>query len=68
MRPLNDPASPSPSLPPPDPSAGGEPVPLMQRLYDNPFLLLVACILVMFVFFTGWGVLEILSLDPAPLP
>lgn len=67
MRPLSDPASPSPT-PPPDPPAGGEQVPLMQRLYDNPFLLLIACILVMFVFFTGWGVLEILSLDPAPLP
>lgn len=40
----------------------------MQRLYDNPFLLLFACILVMFVFFTGWGVLEIVSLEPAPLP
>ena len=66
MRPLNDPPSPAP--PPPDPPGGGEPVPLMQRLYDNPFLLLIACILVMFVFFTGWGVLEILSLDPAPLP
>lgn len=65
---MNDPASPSPSPPPPDPAAGGERVPLMQRLYDNPFLLLIACILVMFVFFTGWGVLEILSLDPAPLP
>ena len=61
---MSDSASPS------HPSNGGEdtPVPLMQRLYDNPFLLLIACILVMFVFFTGWGVLEILSLDPAPLP
>ena len=68
MRPVNDPASPSPAPPPPDPSGGGEPVPLMQRLYDNPFLLLISCILVMFVFFTGWGLLEIVSLDPAPLP
>lgn len=68
MRPVNDPASPSPAPPPPDPPGGAEPVPLMQRLYDNPFLLLIACILVMFVFFTGWGVLEIVSLDPAPLP
>ena len=68
MRPVNDPASPSPAPPPPDPPGGGEPVPRMQRLYDNPFLLLIACILVMFVFFTGWGLLEIVSLDPAPLP
>ena len=44
------------------------PVPLGQRLFDSPFLLLIACIVVMFVFFTGWGVIEIMSLDPAPLP
>ena len=43
-------------------------VPLMQRLYDSPFLLLAACIVVMFVFFTAWGMLEIMSLEPAPLP
>ena len=45
-----------------------EPIPLGQRLYDSPFLLLLACILVMFLFFTGWGVIEILSLTEAPLP
>lgn len=50
--------------------SGSDPneIPLGQRLYDSPFLLLIACIVVMFVFFTGWGVLEVLSLDPAPLP
>jgi hypothetical protein len=47
---------------------GGEPVPLGQRLYESPFLLLGIGILIMFVFFTGWGVWEILSLGPAPLP
>ncbi len=51
--------------PPPEEDAA---VPLMQRLYDSPFLLLVACIVVMFVFFTAWGMLEIMSLEPAPLP
>lgn len=45
-----------------------EPVPLGQRLFERPFLLLVFGILVMFIFFTGWGVWEILSLSPAPLP
>ena len=40
----------------------------MQRLYDSPFLLLAACIVVMFVFYTGWGMIEIMSLEPAPLP
>jgi len=45
-----------------------EPVPLGQRLFDRPFLLLIACIVVMFVFYTGWGMVEIASLSPAPLP
>lgn len=60
----------SPSASPQSPRAPGEeaPVPLMQRLYDSPFLLLGACIVVMFVFFTAWGVFEIMSLEPAPLP
>jgi hypothetical protein len=45
-----------------------EPVPLAQRLLDSPFLLLAACIVVMFVFFTGWGLVEIFTLPRAPLP
>ena len=45
-----------------------EQVPLGQRLFDRPFLLLIACIVVMFVFYTGWGMVEIASLSPAPLP
>lgn len=45
-----------------------EEIPLMQRIYESPFLLLFAGILVMFVFYTGWGVLEILSMPEAPLP
>lgn len=43
-------------------------VPLGQRLYDSPFLLLGAGLLVMFVCFTFWGLWEILSLPDAPLP
>jgi hypothetical protein len=43
-------------------------IPLGQRLLDNPWLLLGACVVVMFVFFTGWGLWEIQSLTPAPLP
>lgn len=43
-------------------------VPLGQRMLDNPFLLLVAGLVVMFVFYTGWGLIEILSLPKAPLP
>ena len=63
---MSDSASP-PSHPPPDAAQDTE-IPLMQRLYDSPFLLLAACIVVMFVFFTAWGMIEIMSLEPAPLP
>ena len=53
-----------------EPPGGDEPeeVPLGQRLLDNPFLLLIVSIVVMFVFYTGWGLLEIGSLTEAPLP
>ena len=46
----------------------GEAIPLGQRLMDRPFLLLLLGLLVMVVFYTGWGLLEILRLTPAPLP
>lgn len=42
--------------------------PLGQRIYDNVFLLLVAGVLVMAVFYTIWGLWEVASLPPAPLP
>lgn len=45
-----------------------EAIPLGQRLYDSPFLLLIAGIVVMVVLYTGWGLWEIYSLTPAPLP
>ena len=41
---------------------------LLQRIYDNPFLLLVAGIVVVVLFYTAWGLWEILRLPPAPLP
>jgi hypothetical protein len=43
-------------------------VPLGQRLLDRPFLLLVAGLVVMFAFYTIWGLYEILSLPTATLP
>lgn len=47
----------------------GEPeIPLGQRLFDRPYLLLAAGLVVMFVFYTGWGLLELASLTDAPLP
>lgn len=42
--------------------------PLGQRLLDSPFLLLVAGLVVMFAFYTVWGVVEVMLLTPAPLP
>ena len=47
---------------------GDETIPLGQRLLDRPFLLLLLGILVMALFYTGWGLLEIASLPQAPLP
>lgn len=50
------------------PAAPPPVVPLGQRLFDNVFLLLVAGIAVMAVFYTGWGLWEVLTLPPATLP
>ncbi len=43
-------------------------IPLGQRVFENPFILLIAGILVMVVFYTLWGLQEVLSLPQAPLP
>jgi hypothetical protein len=43
-------------------------IPLIQRLLDKPFFLLAVSILIMVVFYTAWGLYEILSLKPDPLP
>jgi len=50
------------------PQADPGEIPLGQRLFDRPFVLLAAGLLVMLLFYTGWGLVEVLSLDPAPLP
>lgn len=50
------------------PEPGTDEIPLGQRLYDRPFLLLFAGIVVMVLFYTGWGLWEVLTLPPAPLP
>jgi len=42
-----------------------EPVPAMQQLIDNPFLLLFIGIAVPTVLYTIWGVMEIISLPIA---
>lgn len=42
--------------------------PFWQRLFDRPFVLLAAGMFVMFVFYTGWGMVEILGLPTSSLP
>ena len=42
-----------------------EPIPLMQRVLDNPFLLLLLGILVPAVFYIIWGVMEITQIPIA---
>ncbi len=55
---------PTPNLPPPP----DESPPLLQRLFDNVFLLLALGIVVMLVVYTGWGMWEILSMPKGTLP
>jgi len=43
-----------------------EPIPFMQRLLDNPFLLLVLGIAVPALLYTVWGVMEVISIPLAP--
>jgi hypothetical protein len=45
-----------------------EKIPLLQRLYDKPFLLLIAGIIVMATFYTLWGLWEVIRLPQANLP
>jgi len=47
------------------PTADQEPVPLMQRVLDNPFLLLMLGILVPAVFYIIWGIIEITQIPIA---
>ena len=41
-------------------------VPFMQRLLDNPFLLLFLGIVVPTVFYLLWGIMEIVQIPVAP--
>jgi len=42
-----------------------EPVPLMQRILDNPFLLLFLGVAVPAVFYIIWGIIEITQIPIA---
>jgi hypothetical protein len=50
------------------PDSKNERAPFLQQMFDSPFLLLIAGLVVMLVFYTGWGLVEIFTLPPAPLP
>ena len=45
--------------------SGDEPIPLMQRILDNPFLLLFLGIAVPTVFYIIWGIMEITQIPIA---
>ena len=50
--------------PPAEPSSP-EPIPFMQRVLDNPFLLLFLGIAVPAVFYIIWGIIEITQIPIA---
>ena len=50
------------------PDAGGgevEPIPTMQKILDNPFLLLFLGVVMPTVFYLIWGIMEIISIPIA---
>jgi len=46
-------------------NADNEPVPLMQKLLDNPFLLLFLGVMIPMIVYTLWGVIDILTVPLA---
>lgn len=48
-----------------EPGEGGERVPIMQQILDNPFLLLFIGVTVPTVFYILWGVMEIVTIPLA---
>ena len=46
-------------------NADDEPVPLMQKLLDNPFLLLFLGVMIPMIVYTLWGVIDILTVPLA---
>lgn len=46
----------------------GEEIPFMQRMFDRPFLLLILGVSVVGIFYTLWGLIEILRMPQATLP
>ncbi len=61
-------AQPEKRTPPTRGGGGGsddEPIPVMQRLLDNPFLLLFLGVTIPAVFYVIWGVMEIVQIPIA---
>ena len=46
-------------------SGGDEAVPVMQRVLDNPFLLLFLGVVIPTVFYILWGIMEVISIPIA---
>lgn len=44
---------------------GSEPIPAMQKLLDNPFALLILGVALPTVFYTVWGIVEVISIPLA---
>ena len=47
------------------PDDENEPIPTMQKLLDNPFLLLFLGVVMPTVFYLIWGIMEIISIPIA---
>ena len=43
-----------------------EPIPVMQRILDNPFILLFIGVVFPSVFYIIWGIVEIVNIPIAP--
>jgi hypothetical protein len=44
---------------------GDEPIPVLQRILDNPFLLLFLGVVMPTVFYVIWGIMEIVTIPIA---
>ena len=49
----------------PPPAEALEPIPFMQRVLDNPFLLLFLGVVIPTVFYLIWGILEVAQIPIA---
>jgi hypothetical protein len=54
-----------PTEAPPQAADESEPIPFMQRVLDNPFLLLFLGVAIPTVLYTLWGIMEVASIPIA---